>query len=175
LHIRRLTNTIFLLALATCAIWYIETPRSITPSNHAPSEVSRESSAQQLNHAPIFSFLSSVFSKSDFPKVIQLNEIITYQKVLTIDKNDVFQKASRIVKPYSTEDERADVLERLSETASLFDEWIALTEQNIAKAEREGSKTADEIEEAKQALHEMQKGRGFIAQRMAMVKNDTIQ
>ncbi len=175
---RWFTNTIFsvvLLILIAFAIWHSIISHSNTHTNYAPSIVSQKSTTQQHNHAAVFSFLSSLFTKSDTQNAIQLSDIITYQHVLTIDKNDVFQKASCIIKPYSTEEERADVLERLDETAALFDEWIAITEKNIAKAEREVSKTPAEIEEAKQALHEMQKGRGFIAQRMAMVKNDEIQ
>lgn len=92
-----------------------------------------------------------------------------------MDIDEIRQKASLIIKPYTTEDERGEVLTRLEQTMTLFEEWIATTEKHIETAERDGSKSREEIDEAKEALREMRNGKGFIAQRMQMVKNDSLQ
>lgn len=172
------TGLTLLIVIAIAAFVYAGMSFSSRTAQHTALTESQGTTASTSSaaskSASFFSFFSSFFSKSDAEKV-RSSEIIEYKRVASVDIDEIRHKASLLLKPYSTEDERDEVLRRFEETEELFEEWISITEKNIAKAESAGTKSREEIEEAKEALREMRNGRGFIAQRMQMVKNDSLQ
>lgn len=175
---RPLRKMIYVLFIITAlGMWYAlaSAPRvlHVQPSSSAQSNPTGQASRGDHNTS-FFSFFSTLFAKFE-AKREDLPEIINYRQLAHIDIGEIRRKASLIVKPYSNDEERDEVLNRLEDTEALFDEWIAITEKNIAKAESDGSKSSEEIAEAKEALREMKSGKDFIAQRMQMVKNDSFQ
>ncbi len=173
---RRFTFSLFFIVLIALLFYFTFFVSHSTIDSSASSYDTATNSVHLPNNNThsFFAFFSSFFKKQETRK-ITLSNTIAYRNVADLDIDEVRRKASLIALPYSNDDEREEVLERLADTEALFDEWINITEKNIAKAESDGTKSREEIEEAREALQEMQKGRGFIAQRIQMVENDSLQ
>lgn len=91
-----------------------------------------------------------------------------------VDVDEVLDRAAVVRKPYANEAEKQAVLARLKKTGSSFDEMIGETTRNIRDAEERGSRSEKELQEAKQALAEMHKGRDFIQDRITIVEKDEL-
>lgn len=164
---------IVLIAFLLCFTLFVSNGTIDSGASSFDTAINSVSRPKDDTHS-FFAFFSSFFKKHE-TRTITLPDTIAYKNVADLDIDEVRRKASLIALPYSNDDEREEVLARLAETEALFDEWITITEKNIAKAESDGTKNREEIEEAREALKEMRKGRGFIAQRIQMVENDSLQ
>ncbi|MCP4133331.1 MAG: hypothetical protein GY754_20350 [bacterium] len=107
-----------------------------------------------------------VFSPEAFDSAIQ------ERNAITVDVDEVREQAALIERPYSSEKEKAAVLNKLGKSKVEFIAMIGTSESVIDQAIRDGSRTEAEINEAQEALNEMKKGKAFIESRIDMVENE---
>ncbi len=148
-------------------------------SRIVPSDKESVDSHKTPCHLSVFESFYSRSKDSEGPEISPGSDPVNcrvYEMTkLQVDKNQVFKRASEIQKPYKTPSEKNEVLSRLNDARNLFDEMIGVTMNNIQKAMKDGSRGEKEIDEAKEALVEMSKGREFLTQRIKMVETDDFQ
>lgn len=75
-------------------------------------------------------------------------------------------------RPYRDERGRRRLLKKLREVYSVMDKQEQFSSVLIEKARQEGTRTAEEIEEAEEALSELRRGKGEVRIKIRRVEND---
>lgn len=89
-----------------------------------------------------------------------------------LDVSEVTKKMSEQQKPYETEAERQELLKGLKQNETFMKGWINKTEENIASAAQDGSRTEAEMAEANEALGQMKEGLASLQGKIKQVEND---
>ena len=102
----------------------------------------------------------------------KMNEELRRHNLTTVSVDEGKMEAGEVVLPYTTEEERQDVLKKLRDTEKVFSDMIGTAEKNISEAKSKGTRSADELKEAEDALTEMNIGRDFVASRIRLVEDN---
>lgn len=168
-------------ALAASGLIYIftayssdERPVLITEKSTIHAAVSPVNA--DTGNMKIFSRIFSAIFKHDMNPSDEdgekINEELRRHNLTTVNVDEVKMEAGEVVLPYSTEEERREILKKLRDTEKVFNDMIGTAEKNINEAKSKGTRTVDEIKEAEDALTEMTVGRDFVSRRISLVEDD---